>query len=57
MSQMALFCSGVVLLLNIWSNKITGTSANMTREMNDVHKVMIMLKALEIRFVCGRYRL
>lgn len=48
---MSLFASGIVLLLNIWGGKRSGIATDPTREMEDVHKAMRMLKALETRSV------
>ena len=45
--QAALFGAGIVLLLNIWGGKLSGSSTNPTKEMAEVHKAMDMLKALE----------
>lgn len=47
---MALFASGIVLLLNIWGGKCSGLTTDPAREMEDVHKAMKMLKALESRW-------
>ncbi|TCD62493.1 hypothetical protein EIP91_006814 [Steccherinum ochraceum] len=49
-SQMALFTSGIVLLLNIWGGKRSGLSTDPAKEMADVHKCMKMLKKLEPRW-------
>lgn len=46
---MALFTSGIVLLLNIWGGKRSGVATDAGKEMADVHKCMKMLKALEPR--------
>ena len=48
--QMALFTSGIVLLLNIWGGKRSGLSTDPAKEMADVHKCMKMLKRLEPRW-------
>ncbi|KAL4249328.1 ABC-transporter-regulating transcription factor-like protein [Abortiporus biennis] len=49
-NQMALFTSGIVLLLNIWGGKRSGLSTDPNKEMADVHKCMKMLKILEPRW-------
>ncbi|KAI0759670.1 hypothetical protein BC629DRAFT_1295342, partial [Irpex lacteus] len=49
--QYALLSSGIVLLLNIWGNKKSSTSAESMREMQEVHKVMNIVKAMEPRYV------
>ena len=46
---MALFSAGIVLLLNIWGAKRSGSVADPVKEMTEVHKAMNMLKALEAR--------
>ncbi|KAI0092310.1 fungal-specific transcription factor domain-containing protein [Irpex rosettiformis] len=48
--QYALLSSGIVLLLNIWGNKKSSTSAESMREMQEVHKVMNIVKAMEPRW-------
>ncbi|KAJ3518564.1 hypothetical protein NM688_g9420 [Phlebia brevispora] len=50
MNQMALFSSGIVLLLNIWGAKRSGSVADPVKEMKEVHKAMNMLKTLEPRW-------
>ena len=45
--QMALFTSGIVLLLNIWGGKRSGLSTDPAKEMADVHKCMRILRLLE----------
>ncbi len=45
----SLFVSGIVLLLNIWGAKRSGSSVPVDKEMGEVHKAMTMLKALEPR--------
>lgn len=47
---MALFGSGIVLLVNIWGAKRSGSIADPVKEMQEVHKVMNMLKTLEKRY-------
>ncbi|KAJ3551665.1 hypothetical protein NM688_g4573 [Phlebia brevispora] len=44
------FSSAVVLMLNIWGGKHSALSPNMSREVADIHKAMLMLKALERRW-------
>ena len=51
---MALFTSGIVLLLNIWGGKRSGLSIDPMKEMADVHKCMKMLKLLEPQYVFER---
>ncbi|THG99014.1 hypothetical protein EW026_g3251 [Hermanssonia centrifuga] len=46
----SLFVSGIVLLLNIWGAKRSGSSVPVDKEMGEVHKAMTMLKALEPRW-------
>ena len=48
---MALFTSGIVLLLNIWGGKRSGLATDPVKEMADVHKYMKMLRTLEPRCV------
>ena len=38
-----------MLLLNIWGNKKSSTSAESMREMQEVHKVMNIVKSMEPR--------
>ncbi|KAG2018384.1 nuclear protein [Coprinopsis cinerea AmutBmut pab1-1] len=45
--QMAVFTSGIVLLLSIWGGKRSGLSTDPNKEMVDVHKCMRMLRACE----------
>ncbi|KAJ3518694.1 hypothetical protein NM688_g9402 [Phlebia brevispora] len=52
----AMFNAGMVLLLNIWGGKRSGTVIDHAKEMQEVHKVMRMLKALDRRCFAG-YRL
>ena len=40
-----------MLLLNIWGNKKSSTSAESMREMQEVHKVMNIVKSMEPRYV------
>ena len=47
---MPIFTSGVVLLLSIWGGKRSGLSMDPNREMEDVHKCMMVLKASEARW-------
>lgn len=53
----ALFSSAIVLLLNIWGGKRAGVkSINPMKEMQEVHKAMDLLRALETRwYSAGRY--
>ncbi len=46
-----LFTSAVVLLLNIWGGKSSGSSIDPAKEMQKVHQVMEIIKAMEPR--CG----
>lgn len=48
---MALFSAGIVLLLSIWGGKNAGLAIDPQKGMEDVHKAMRMLKALETRCV------
>ena len=49
---MAVFGSGIVLLLNIWGGKRAGSAiTDPAKEMADVHKAMKMLKSVEYRCV------
>lgn len=50
-NQAALFSSGIVLLLNIWDGKRSGLSTDPTKEMQEVHKAMNLLKQVEARLV------
>ncbi|KAH8105131.1 fungal-specific transcription factor domain-containing protein [Cristinia sonorae] len=55
--ELALFTSGLVLLLNIWGGKRSGLSTDPLKEMADVHKCMKMLKAIEAKsHTAGRLR-
>ena len=47
---MAIFTSGIVLLLSIWGGKRSGLSIDPNKEMTDVHKCMKTLKAAEQRW-------
>jgi hypothetical protein len=47
---MAVFTSGIVLLLSIWGGKRSGLSIDPNKEMLDVHKCMKTLKAAEERW-------
>ncbi|KAI0337248.1 hypothetical protein BDW22DRAFT_1364333 [Trametopsis cervina] len=50
-TQMSLFLAGIILLLNIWGGKRAGSViTDPAKEMEDVHKAMKMLKALERRW-------
>lgn len=49
--QIALFNAGIVLLMNIWGAKRSGSIADPVKEMKEVHKVMDMFKTLEARYV------
>jgi hypothetical protein len=48
--QMAVFTSGIVLLLSIWGGKRSGLSMDPNKEMTDVHKCMRVLRACEKRW-------
>jgi len=48
--QAAVFSAGIVLLLNIWGGKRSGLSTDATKEMEDVHKCMQVLKTAEKRW-------
>lgn len=48
--QMAVFTSGIVLLLSIWGGKKSGLSTDPSKEMADVHKCMAVLKGCEGRW-------
>lgn len=45
--QMAVFTSGIVLLLSIWGGKRSGLTTDPNKEMVDVHKCMAVLKGCE----------
>jgi len=47
---MAVFTSGIVLLLSIWGGKKSGLGMDPCKEMKDVHKCMIVLKGCEERW-------
>lgn len=47
---MAVFTSGIVLLLSIWGGKRSGLSTDPHKEMADVHKCMEVLRACEDRW-------
>jgi hypothetical protein len=53
---MAIFTSGIVLLLSIWGGKRSGLSIDPNKEMTDVHKCMKTLKDTEKRW-CSMGRL
>ncbi|KAI0317119.1 fungal-specific transcription factor domain-containing protein [Amylostereum chailletii] len=44
------FASGVILLLNLWSAKLSGMPIDITKEMVDIRKCMRLLKSCETRF-------
>ncbi|KAJ6572940.1 fungal-specific transcription factor domain-containing protein [Mycena sp. CBHHK59/15] len=44
------FMSGIVLLLNVWSGKRTGTMPDPSREMANVHKCMEVVRLCEERW-------
>ena len=44
-----MFNAGIVLVLNIWAMKHSGMSSKSTRDLEDVFKVICMLKALTPR--------
>ncbi|KIY44292.1 hypothetical protein FISHEDRAFT_52319, partial [Fistulina hepatica ATCC 64428] len=46
-----LFTAAVVLLFTIWGGKRSGLNIDISKEMEDVHKCMNCLKALENRYV------
>ncbi|KAF5359371.1 hypothetical protein D9756_003609 [Leucocoprinus leucothites] len=48
--QMAVFTSGIVLLLSIWGGKKSGLSTDPSKEMADVHKCMAVLRGNEVRW-------
>lgn len=49
-SMMALFSAAIVLLLSIWGGKKAGLAVDPEKGMEDVHKAMRMLRALETRW-------
>ncbi|KAG6901652.1 hypothetical protein C0995_009543 [Termitomyces sp. Mi166 len=49
--QIAMFTSGVVLLLSIWNSKRLGVSMDSSKEMEDVHKCMQALRLCETRWI------
>ncbi len=46
---MPLFTAGIVLLLDIWGSKMSGSKRDSARKMVDVHAAMKVLKGLEGR--------
>ncbi|KAH9990706.1 fungal-specific transcription factor domain-containing protein [Russula vinacea] len=48
--QLPAFTAGIVLLLSIWSAKRSGVVTDPAREMEDVHKCMKVLQAVEGRW-------
>ncbi|KAK0185007.1 fungal-specific transcription factor domain-containing protein [Armillaria mellea] len=44
------FDAGIVLLFNIWGGKRTGLSLDPSKEMDDVHKCMKVLRSLDSRW-------
>ncbi|KAF9256400.1 hypothetical protein L218DRAFT_218513 [Marasmius fiardii PR-910] len=53
MTQMVLFNSGVVLLLNIWGGKKLGVTPDPMRELGDVYKCLNVLRSYEERWQIG----
>ena len=49
--QIAVFSAAVVLLLNIWGAKKSGTLADPQKQMADVHKCMMVLRGIEDKCV------
>ncbi|EKM58711.1 uncharacterized protein PHACADRAFT_253202 [Phanerochaete carnosa HHB-10118-sp] len=49
-SMMGVFSSTIVLLLSIWGGKKAGLAIDYEKGMEDVHKAMGMLKALEVKW-------
>lgn len=49
--QIAVFSSGIVLLLNIWGAKKTGQFIDFDKQMSDVRKCMHVLQSVEDRYV------
>lgn len=49
--QIAAFTAGIVLLLNIWGAKKSGTFADSGKQMADVMKCMQLLRSIEDRSV------
>lgn len=47
--QLTLFTAAIILLLNIWGSKHTGSTVDTAKEMEDVKKALDMLRALEPR--------
>ena len=47
--QIATFTAGIVLLLNIWGAKKSGTFSDNGKQMSDVHKCMKLLHSIEDR--------
>lgn len=48
--QIALFNSGIVLVLNLWANKHSSAASSQSKkDLEDVFKVLTMLKHLEPR--------
>lgn len=54
--QLTLFTAAIILLLNIWGSRYTGSMVDTAREMEEVRKALGMLKALEARWnTAGRF--
>jgi hypothetical protein len=51
MPQMGLFSASIVLLLSIWGGKRAGLALDPEKSMEDVHRGMRLLKALELKYV------
>lgn len=47
--QVPSFTAATVLILNIWSSRLTGLSLDVAKEMEDIHKAMAIVKAHEAR--------
>lgn len=48
---MAVFCAGIVLLMNIWGGRKSGLSTDPAKEMADAHKCMKYLRWCGQRYV------
>lgn len=49
--EVALFNSGIMLVLNIWAHKFSPTPMNCSRDIEDIRRIVDMLKSVEPRYV------
>lgn len=55
-TKMAVFCAGIVLLMNIWGGRKSGLSTDPAKEMADAHKCMKYLRWCGQRWhIAGRF--